>query len=106
MYAKLINGCLRHPPKTVTWQGHQVNNPSEDKLADLGYKLVVYTDAPEAPEGKHYESSWTETEESITQTWTLVEDPVYQPEPDRLAELEAQQERTDAALQELILMMG
>lgn len=54
MYAKLQNGYIRSAPKTVQWQGHTVNNPSADKLAELGYKPVVYVDMPiEATEGKH-----------------------------------------------------
>ena len=78
MYAKLQNGMLRSAPKTVTWNGCTVNNPSADKLVELGYKPVVYTDMPEnTVEGKHYESSLTETESEIIQTWNLVEDPVY-----------------------------
>lgn len=53
MYAKLQNGFLRSAPKTVQWQGHTVNNPSADKLAELGYKPVVYTDMPtDAPSGQ------------------------------------------------------
>lgn len=75
MYAKLENGYLRSAPKTVQWQGHTVNNPSADKLAELGYKLVVYTDTPiEVTEGKHWESGWTEEENAIKQVWTLVDD--------------------------------
>lgn len=86
MYAKLKNGILRSAPQTVQWNGCTVNNPSADKLAELGYKEVVYTDMPEdAPDGKHYESEWTETAEEIVQTWTLVDDPVY-PEPELSAE--------------------
>ena len=82
MYAKLQNGFLRSAPKTVTWHGCTVNNPSADKLAELGYKLVVYTDMPtEVVEGKHYESGWTEEETEIVQTWTLADDPEY-PEPE------------------------
>ena len=78
MYAKLQNGMLRSAPKTVTWNGCTVNNPSAEKLMELGYKPVVYTDMPETTvEGKHYESSWEETESEIIQTWNLVEDPVY-----------------------------
>ena len=43
---------------------------------ELGYKPVVYTDMPtDAETGKHYESSWTETEAEIIQTWNLVDDP-------------------------------
>ena len=78
MYAKLQNGMLRSAPKTVTWNGCTVNNPSAEKLMELGYKPVVYTDMPtDAETGKHYESSLTETESEIIQTWNLVEDPVY-----------------------------
>lgn len=78
MYAKLQSRILRSAPKTVTWNGCTVNNPSADKLAELGYKPVVYTDMPESTEtGKHYESSWEETDTEITQVWNLVEDPVY-----------------------------
>lgn len=86
MHAKLKNGYLRSAPKTVQWQGHTVNNPSADKLAELGYKPVVYTDMPtDAPSGQHYESGWTEEENAIRQVWKLVDDPVY-PEPDLSAE--------------------
>lgn len=82
MYAKLENGYLRSAPRTVQWNGCTVNNPSADKLAELGYKPVVYTDMPaEAVEGKHYESSWTESDTEIIQTWTLADDPEY-PEPE------------------------
>lgn len=82
MYAKLQNGMLRSAPKTVTWNGCTVNNPPADKLVELGYKPVVYTDMPtEVVEGKHYESGWTEEETEIVQTWTLSDDPEY-PEPE------------------------
>lgn len=82
MYAKLQNGILRSAPKTVQWRNCTVNNPSDDKLVELGYKLVRYADMPESTEtGKHYESSWEETETEITQVWNLVEDLVY-PEPE------------------------
>lgn len=82
MYAKLQNGILRSAPKTVQWNGCTVNNPSDDKLVELGYKPVRYTDMPEnIVEGKHYESGYEETETEITQVWNLVEDPVY-PEPE------------------------
>lgn len=85
-YAKLVNGAIRYAPKTVQWQGKTVNNPSADKLLDLGYLPVIYTDMPtEEVEGKHYESGWGQTETEIVQTWTLVDNPVYQ-EPELTAE--------------------
>ena len=86
MYAKLENGYLRSAPKTVQWQGHMVNNPSADKLAELGYKPVVYVDVPDNTEGgKHWESGWMVEENAIKQVWTMVDDPVY-PEPELSAD--------------------
>ena len=82
MYAKLQNGILRSAPKTVVWRNCTVCNPGPKQLAELGYKLVAYTDMPENTEsGKHYESAWTESETEITQVWNLVEDTIY-PEPE------------------------
>lgn len=111
MYAKLQNGMLRSAPKTVTWNGCTVNNPSTDKLVELGYKPVRYTDMPtDAESGKHYESSWEETETEITQVWNLVEDPVY-PEPPETAEerLDKVEKRTDTletTTDDIVLMMA
>lgn len=111
MYAKLQNGMLRSAPKTVTWNGCTVNNPSAEKLMELGYKPVVYTDMPtDAETGKHYESSWTETEAEITQVWNLVDDPVY-PEPPETAEerLDKVEQRTDTletTTDDIVLMMA
>lgn len=85
MHAKLQNGCIRSAPKTITLDGKTINNPYPEELEHLGYKPVVYTDMPEAIEGKHWESGWTEEETEIKQVWTLVEDPIY-PEPDLSAE--------------------
>ena len=44
MYAKLQNGFLRSAPKTITLDGHTINNPLPEELEQLGYKPVVYTD--------------------------------------------------------------
>lgn len=111
MYAKLENGYLRSAPKTVQWQGHTVNNPSADKLAELGYKPVVYVDMPiEATEGKHWESGWEEEETEIKQVWTLVDDPVYpEPEPtpeERISNLETTTDELKSTSDDIILMMA
>ena len=75
MHAKLQNGFLRSAPKTIVLDGRTINNPYPEELEQLGYKPVVYTDMPtEVTEGKHWESSWTEEENEITQVWTLVDD--------------------------------
>ena len=111
MYAKLQNGMLRSAPKTVTWNGCTVNNPSADKLMELGYKPVVYTDMPtDAESGKHYESSWEETETEITQVWNLAYDPVYtEPEPtpeERLDKVEQRTDTLETTPDEIVLMMA
>lgn len=111
MYAKLQNGMLRSAPKTVTWKGCTVNNPSADKLVELGYKPIRYTDMPEnTTEGKHYESSWTETEAEIIQTWNLVDDPVYpEPEPtpeERLDKVEQRTDTLETTTDDIVLMMA
>lgn len=111
MYAKLQNGMLHSAPKTVTWNGCTVNNPSADKLVELGYKPVVYTDMPENTKtGKHYESSWTETEAEITQMWNLVDDPVYpEPEPtaeERISNLETTTGELKSTSDDIILMLA
>lgn len=83
MYAKLIEGNLRVAPKKLEINGNWVwNAPASDYLAQ-GWKLVRFTETPEAPEGYYYESGWEEAEAEIVQTWTLVE------EPDDIDEAEA-----------------
>lgn len=82
MYAKLINGTLRSAPKKVTYNGKVIFNPPEEVLLDMGYLPVAYTDMPtDAPEGRHYESSWSQTDTEIVQVWTLVDNPA-EPEPE------------------------
>lgn len=110
MYAKLQNGYLRSAPKTVQWQGHTVNNPSADKLTELGYKPVLYTDMPtDAPSGQHYESGWEEGD-VIRQVWKLVDDPVYpMPEPtpeERISNLETTTDELKSTSDDIILMMA
>lgn len=111
MYAKLQNGILRSAPKTVQWRNCTVNNPSIDKLVELGYKPVVYTDMPEnTTEGKHYESSWEESDTEIIQVWNLVDDPVYpEPEPtaeERISNLETTTGELKSTSDDIILMLA
>lgn len=111
MYAKLQNGMLHSAQKTVQWHNCTVNNPSGEKLVELGYKPVVYTDMPtDAETGKHYESSWTETEAEITQVWNLADDPVYpEPEPtpeERISSLETTTGELKSTSDDIILMLA
>lgn len=86
MYAKLISGTLRSAPKKVTYNGKTIFNPPEEVLLDMGYLPVAYTDMPaDAPEGQHYESSWSQTDTEIVQAWTLVDNPA-EPEPELSAD--------------------
>lgn len=76
MYAKLKYGVISYAPKTVIWQDKPVTNPSKDKLLELGYLPVTYTNMPsEVLECKHYESYWEQTENAIVQRWKLVDNP-------------------------------
>ena len=111
MYAKLQNGILRSAPKTVQWRNCTVNNPSIDKLVELGYKPVVYTDMPEnTTEGKHYESSWEESDTEIIQVWNRVDDPIYpEPEPtpeERLDKVEQRTDTLETTTDDIVLMMA
>lgn len=79
MYAKLVNGTLRSAPKKVDYNGKTIFNPPEDVLLDMGYLPVAYTDMPtDAPDGQHYESSWSQTDAEIRQVWEL-EDNLAEP---------------------------
>lgn len=86
MYAKLINGTLRSAPKKVDYNGKAIFNPPEEILLELGYLPVTYTDMPtDAPDGQHYESSWSQTDTEIVQVWTLVDNQA-EPEPELSAD--------------------
>lgn len=77
MYAKLVNGIIRSAPKRMQYNGNTIINPNPEILLDLGYLPVTYTDMPtDAPEGRHYESSWSQTETGIVQVWNLVENEI------------------------------
>lgn len=80
MYAKIENEKLIYAPYRIVLGGMQIFNPTEDQLTQAGYKPVTETPMPEepAPEGQHYEASYTDSGDTITQSWVLVED---DPEP-------------------------
>lgn len=111
MHAKLLNGCLRSSPSTVILDGRSINNPLPEELEQLGYKPVVYTDAPaDQTEGKHWESEWVEGETEIRQVWKLVDDPIYpDPEPtpeERISNLETTTDELKTTSDDIILMMA
>lgn len=49
------------------------NIPDSEAIAK-GYKLAVFAEKPEAEKGFHAVCTWTETEDSYVQSWTIVED--------------------------------
>ena len=84
MRAKLIDGALVYAPRKlpteIDGEPYVVYNPPDELLEEQGWLLVVETPTPgDAPEGYHYEPSYTEwqteTGREILQDWMLVEDP-------------------------------
>ena len=77
MYAKLIDGALIPAPRKLNTEiggeSYTVFNPPAEMLEADGWLPVVYTDEPEAPEGYHYEATYSEESGEIVQGWELVE---------------------------------
>ena len=78
MYAKLIDGALVYAPRKMNTEiggePYVVYNPPAEMLEADGWLPVVYTDEPgDAPEGYHYEPTYTEEGGEIVQGWALVE---------------------------------
>jgi hypothetical protein len=76
-YGKLIDGQIQHAPSKIEEDGMWIIPPSEQQLIALGYKELITSPPPTAPEGYYYEfSGWEETETQIIQVWTLHEIPI------------------------------
>ena len=71
MYGKIIDNVFRPAPHHLIIGGAHIYNPTDAMLEAEGYKPVVFTDAPEAPEGYCAVASWTDAGEVIRQVWTL-----------------------------------
>ncbi len=71
MFAKLIDNAFTPAPRRIVRGSEQVFNPTDEMLAALGFKPVLFTEPPETPEGYYPENGWTETDGAIVQTWTL-----------------------------------
>lgn len=80
MLGKITDGVLTYPPHRIILNGMQIFNPTEEQLMQVGWKTITETAMPEdpAPEGQHYEASYADSGDTITQSWVLVED---DPEP-------------------------
>ena len=78
MRAKLINGVLVYAPRKIQREidgkTYVTYNPTDEMLAEQGWLNVVETPVPgDAPEGYHYEDTYTEDGGKIVQGWVLVE---------------------------------
>lgn len=73
-YCKLIEGRLVYAPKKITYNNTTVYNPTGEQLAEQGWKPLVIEEMPEPREGYHFEPEYTETAESIIESWVEVED--------------------------------
>ena len=108
MYAKIENDTLIPAPRRITLSGMQIFNPTADHLTQAGYKPVTETPIPEdpAPEGQHYEAQYTDSGDTITQGWTLVENEEVEPSgktiEERVTDLETGQAEMDRIFEEVV----
>lgn len=80
MRAKIIDGQLVYAPRKIEREiddnTYITYNPTDEMLAKQGWLIVVETPVPgDAPEGYHYEDTYTEDGGEIVQDWVLVQDP-------------------------------
>ena len=78
MRAKIIDGQIVYAPRKIQreidGQEYTTYNPTDEMLAEQGWLTVVETPVPgDAPEGYHYEPTYTEESGKIVQGWVLVE---------------------------------
>lgn len=81
MLGKITDGILAYPPNRIVLSGMQIFNPTDEQLMQVGYKTITETPMPEdpAPEGQHYEAKYTDSGDTITQSWVLVGDEPVEP---------------------------
>lgn len=112
MLGKIIDGVLTYPPHRIVLDGMQIFNPTETQLMAAGYKTITETTFPEdpSPDGQHYEPTYTDTGDTITQGWTLVEDepegPAEKTVEQRVTDLEQNQAEMDAIFKEVVNNAG
>ena len=74
-YAKLIDGEIVFAPSKLVGEETTVYNPTPEMLMAEGYKPVVFTDPPVAPEGYIAVQSWQDEGFEIVQVWHIEEAP-------------------------------
>ena len=108
MLGKIINGNLTYPPHRIVLDGMQIFNPTDEQLMQDGYKTITetaFTEDP-APDGQHYEKTYTDAGDTITQGWTLVENEEVEPScktlEERVTDLETLQAEMDRIFEEVV----
>ena len=106
-YGKIINGKLTYAPNRIVLGGMQIFNPTANQLIQAGYKPIMETPMPDDdPEGKHYEPTYSDTGDTITQGWTLVENEEVEPAgktlEERVTDLETGQAEMDRIFEEVV----
>lgn len=86
-YGTLINGDLILAPRRLTIDGCVVFNPTDAQYEAAGYLPVIYTDAPEAPEGYYAEPHWEEQSGEIVQVWHMEELPPEEPSAEEILDI-------------------
>lgn len=74
-YGTTKNGNLILAPRKLEGEDVVIYNPTPEQLSAAGYKPVVYTDTPEAPEGYYAEAYWEEQDGEIIEVWAFVPNP-------------------------------
>ena len=107
MYAKLENSTLVIAPRRIILNGMQIFNPTPDHLTQAGYKPVTETPMPDdAPDRQHYEPTYSDSGDTITQGWMLVENEEVEPAgktiEERVTDLETGQAEMDRIFEEVV----
>ena len=74
MFGKLIDGDIQYFKPPMRTETEDIFTNDAELLLAHGWKEIVYTDPPEAPEGYVAVSHWEETETQIVQAWTFAEE--------------------------------
>lgn len=69
MYKYISETEIKKAPKYIKEQGTVTSNPPEDKLRELGYKVLIIEPCPETQEGFYRTPIYTDGE-VITQSWS------------------------------------
>ena len=107
MLGKIIDGKLTYPPHRIVLDGMLIFNPTETQLISDGYKPIIETDMPDdAPDGQHYEAQYTDSGDTITQSWVLADDKPVDPAgktiEQRVTDLEQEQAQMNTIFEEVV----